>query len=208
VAQEVLFLSKTAWECNLAQKLLRSVESAAVCGMVCIFIVQSFGQTSSQSVSRSPHGRLSIPCQNCHTSVGWKPIRAVPEFDHDNTRYPLRGQHREVGCTQCHAKPVFTNVGSHCADCHADIHMRQMGAKCEECHTVKGWSLILQTVREHDNRFPLVGGTVPGLVDSVLLMPPDHLSADNCPEPHGRSIGVCCPVRAVSFHQQLVGRQI
>jgi hypothetical protein len=36
--------------------------------------------------------------------------------------------------------------------------MRQMGAKCEECHTVKGWSLILQTVREHDNRFPLVGG--------------------------------------------------
>ena len=52
------------------------------------------------------------------------------------------------------------------------------------------------------------GGTVPGLVDSVLLMPPDHLSADNCPEPHGRSIGVCCPVRAVSFHQQLVGRQI
>lgn len=52
------------------------------------------------------------------------------------------------------------------------------------------------------------GGTVPGLVDSMLLMPPEHLSADNCPEPHGRSIGVCRPVRAVSLHQQLVGRQI
>jgi hypothetical protein len=116
------------------------------------------GQTSGSTVSRSPHGNLSVPCQNCHTSVGWKPIRAVPEFDHDQTRYPLRGLHQGVSCTQCHAKPVFSNTGTNCADCHADIHRRQMGANCQQCHTVKGWNLVVQRVREHENRFPLVGG--------------------------------------------------
>jgi len=90
--------------------------------------------------------------------VGWKPIRAVPEFDHNKTKYPLRGLHEGVACTQCHAKPVFTDTGMNCADCHADIHRRQMGANCEQCHTVKGWNILLQRVKEHDNRFPLVGG--------------------------------------------------
>ncbi len=33
-----------------------------------------------------------------------------------------------------------------------------MGANCEQCHTVKGWSLITQRTKEHENRFPLVGG--------------------------------------------------
>jgi hypothetical protein len=113
---------------------------------------------AQSAVSRSPHGNLNIPCQNCHTSVGWKPIRAVPEFDHNKTKYPLRGLHEGVACTQCHAKPVFTDTGMNCADCHADIHRGQMGANCEQCHTVKGWNILLQRVKEHDNRFPLVGG--------------------------------------------------
>ncbi len=124
-----------------------------LCGSVLVF-----AQARQQPVSRSPHGGLSIPCQNCHTSVGWKPIRAVPEFDHNKTKYPLRGLHENVACTQCHAKMVFSDTGIHCADCHADIHRRQMGANCESCHTVKGWSIVLQTVRQHENRFPLVGG--------------------------------------------------
>ncbi len=129
----------------------------------CLWLVASASvpranSQSGGSVSRSPHGNLTIPCQNCHTSVGWKPIRAVPEFDHNTTRYPLRGLHQGVSCTQCHAKPVFSNTGTNCADCHADIHRRQMGANCEQCHTVKGWNIITQRVKEHDNRFPLVGG--------------------------------------------------
>ena len=57
--------------------------------------------------SHSPHGSLAIPCQNCHTANGWRPIRAVPEFDHNQTRYPLRGMHTTVACTQCQSiEPV------------------------------------------------------------------------------------------------------
>ena len=88
---------------------------------------------------------------------GWKPIRSVPEFDHNQTRFPLRGMHQGVSCTQCHIKPVFTNVGNKCADCHADIHKRQFGANCEQCHSVKGWQVSVQQINQHQNRFPLLG---------------------------------------------------
>ncbi len=117
----------------------------------------SAAQQPAYTNTRSPHGNLSIPCQNCHTAAAWKPIRAIPEFDHNKTRYPLQGMHQNVACMQCHTKPVFTNVGSKCADCHADIHRRQMGAACETCHTVKGWDVSLQAVQNHQNRFPLMG---------------------------------------------------
>jgi hypothetical protein len=107
--------------------------------------------------THSPHGNLNVPCQNCHTASAWKPIRAVPEFDHNQTKYPLRGMHQSVTCTQCHVKPVFSSVGQRCQDCHADIHKRQLGANCEQCHTVRGWTVSVQQVQQHNNRFPLTG---------------------------------------------------
>src|SRR6202008_2649436 len=107
--------------------------------------------------TRSPHGPLAIPCENCHTAAGWKPIRAVPEFDHNKTHYPLRGMHEKVQCAQCHVKPVFTNVGRNCQDCHTDIHQRKMGTDCAQCHTVQGWNIAVQQVKDHQNRFPLLG---------------------------------------------------
>ena len=105
----------------------------------------------------SPHGPLSIPCQNCHTNSSWKPIRAFPEFNHDQTAYPLRGMHAKVACTQCHTNMVFKKVSTQCSECHADIHRRQFGTNCESCHTVKGWQVNIQQIQNHQNRFPLVG---------------------------------------------------
>ncbi len=105
----------------------------------------------------NPHGPLAVPCQNCHTYSSWKPIRSIPEFNHDNTRYPLRGMHKDVGCTRCHSSLVFHNVSTHCADCHADFHRRQFGANCENCHSVKGWQISNKDIQNHQNRFPLVG---------------------------------------------------
>lgn len=112
---------------------------------------------SQKETTRNPHGPLTIPCENCHTAAAWRPIRAVPEFDHNKTSYPLRGMHEKVKCVQCHIKPVFTNVGKICADCHADIHRRQMGSDCAQCHTVRGWDIAVQQVKDHQNRFPLLG---------------------------------------------------
>jgi hypothetical protein len=114
-------------------------------------------QSQAYTETHSPHGNLNVPCQNCHTASAWKPIRAVPEFDHNQTKYPLRGLHQSVTCVQCHVKPVFNNVGLRCQDCHADIHKRQLGANCEQCHTVRGWMVSIQQVQQHNNRFPLTG---------------------------------------------------
>jgi NMD protein affecting ribosome stability and mRNA decay len=112
---------------------------------------------AQKQVIHNPHGALNIPCENCHTSLSWKPIRSIPEFDHDKTSYPLRGMHEKVQCTQCHVKLVFANVGQKCSDCHADIHRGQFGGNCESCHTVKGWKVSVQAIRNHQNRFPLIG---------------------------------------------------
>jgi Cytochrome c7 and related cytochrome c len=114
-------------------------------------------QQNPRGTTKSPHGALAVPCDNCHTATAWRPIRAVPEFDHNKTRYPLRGMHEKVECTQCHVKPVFTNVGKNCQDCHDDIHRRQMGTNCADCHTVQGWNIAVQQVKDHQNRFPLLG---------------------------------------------------
>jgi hypothetical protein len=115
----------------------------------------------SQSVPRaqvrSPHGNLNTPCENCHTFTSWRPIRSIPEFNHDKTHYPLRGGHANLSCMQCHTSLVFSNVGTRCADCHADIHRRQFGATCDQCHTVKGWRVSLDAIQQHQNRFPLIG---------------------------------------------------
>jgi hypothetical protein len=112
---------------------------------------------SSGASTRSPHGNLNLPCQNCHTFTAWKPIRSVPEFDHNQTKFPLRGMHAGVACRQCHTDLAFSNAATRCADCHADIHRGQFGANCENCHNVKGWRVSVQAAEKHFNRFPLVG---------------------------------------------------
>ena len=110
-----------------------------------------------QAKVTNPHGPISIPCQECHTYTSWKPIRSNPEFNHDQTGYPLRGMHAKLPCTKCHVSLTFKNVSTRCADCHADIHRRQFGANCESCHSVKGWQASLAQIRNHQNRFPLIG---------------------------------------------------
>lgn len=112
---------------------------------------------AEKKYTKNPHGAIAIPCENCHTNTSWKPIRGIPEFDHNRTRYPLRGMHEKVGCTQCHASLEFKNAGTRCSECHADIHRGQFGARCEQCHTEKGWEIHTQQLKQHENRFPLLG---------------------------------------------------
>ncbi len=107
--------------------------------------------------TQNPHGTLSLVCENCHTSTSWTPIRPAPDFDHKQTRFPLRGLHQGVSCRQCHQRLVFSEVGGKCAECHADIHRRRFGGDCESCHTVRGWRISTQAVKDHANRFPLLG---------------------------------------------------
>jgi hypothetical protein len=129
-----------------------------LCGLLLVCIpVCAAASTPQQEPTSSPHGPLEIPCENCHEAASWSPIRATPDFDHNHTRYPLRGMHAKLTCRQCHSQPIFTDVGKNCSDCHADIHLRKFGADCGECHIVQGWFTSKKQVRNHQNLFPLIG---------------------------------------------------
>ena len=88
---------------------------------------------------KQPHkGNLGKECQTCHVVEGWKKVAA---YDHDKTKFPLRGAHAKQQCVSCHVGEVYKDLSTACNDCHAikDIHGRKFGVKCEECHGVETW---------------------------------------------------------------------
>ncbi len=113
-----------------------------------------------------PHGsRLGPACSRCHVTESF--ARTDPKrFDHDLTRYPLRGRHATLECSQCHdrrtawgKKPPFATCGS----CHSDPHAGQgtiagKAVDCAACHRVEGFRPSTYTVAEHQrSAYPLEG---------------------------------------------------
>ncbi len=114
---------------------------------------------------KDPHqNRYGADCARCHSTSGWGAI-ANGAFDHERTRYPLRGRHRSVTCEQCHKDASFKNpiAFARCSDCHADRHGGQLvraastGA-CDACHLIEGFAPARYGAEEHlRTRFPLTG---------------------------------------------------
>jgi hypothetical protein len=101
-------------------------------------------------------GNLGADCQRCHIESDWKKTK----FDHDKTRFPLRGRHVEPKCTACHRNQNFKQTPRECAGCHRkdDVHKGKLGADCAQCHNDKTWK---KTAFDHDKtRFPLLGAHV------------------------------------------------
>lgn len=110
-------------------------------------------------------GRLGNRCTECHSTDGWQSVKAA-NFDHDRTRYPLRGLHASVKCEQCHngRNPSQTQLRfAYCQDCHQDFHKgafagRRQGGACEECHSVSGFRPAdFPLVRHDSTQYPLRG---------------------------------------------------
>jgi hypothetical protein len=100
-------------------------------------------------------GRFGTKCETCHTPRDWK--RVI--FDHDrDTKYPLRGKHREVKCASCHKGILYKeNLNTTCFSCHEkdDAHKGQEGKRCEQCHDERSWK---KAFFDHGlTRFPLLG---------------------------------------------------
>ena len=113
-----------------------------------------------------PHrGRLAGTCVKCHVTTNFLTINKK-EFDHDATRYPLRGRHVAVACANCHAgfpsqgmRPAFAT----CANCHADVHggkatLAGRTSGCDACHTLEGFKPATYAVAQHaKSAYPLEG---------------------------------------------------
>ncbi|HYL22692.1 MAG TPA: cytochrome c3 family protein [Gemmatimonadales bacterium] len=120
------------------------------------------------SCHADPHrGRLGAACSDCHTATDWKTINKG-KFDHERTRYPLRGRHTAVACDKCHdfsagGKVIRNPPFATCGDCHQDAHagtatLAGRVVDCASCHVVDGWRPSTYTVAQHERaRYPLEG---------------------------------------------------
>jgi len=93
-------------------------------------------------------GTLGKACEQCHTEKNWKDLK----FNHNTTKYKLKGKHTKVKCESCHANKkkgdfkVAKFDTCSASGCHDNrkrgglTHRKQFtGKKCESCHTVNGW---------------------------------------------------------------------
>src|SRR5258708_5325275 len=77
-------------------------------------------------------------CEKCHTEKDWKD---TPQFDHDKTRFPLKGGHADpkVKCDDCHKSKVYTDAPKDCWSGHKkdddkNGHRGRFGPKCKNSH--------------------------------------------------------------------------
>lgn len=82
-------------------------------------------------------------CDTCHTID--RAAFEIPDFNHDLTEFPLRGQHAErTTCQDCHGsgpKATYRPIAHEdCDDCHEDPHDgRFEPALCRSCHQETRW---------------------------------------------------------------------
>ncbi len=89
---------------------------------------------------QDPHkGELGDRCERCHADADW---RRNINFNHNNTRFPLVGQHADAQCESCHKSQAFKGAPVKCESCHQDtFHKGRLGAEpeCGACHNAFGW---------------------------------------------------------------------
>lgn len=127
-------------------------------------------------------GRNGSDCGRCHTAVAW----TQTSFDHDETRFPLRGSHASVLCSDCHSRDPFSDeLRTDCGSCHLDddVHAGQVGERCSECHRESGWRSDL--FFEHDiTRFPLLGMHAVAACDQCHVTLRFHDAPSDCAQCH------------------------
>ncbi len=96
------------------------------------------------SCHKDPHdNKLGNDCKNCHNDQSFTGWAGMNKFNHNTTKFPLKGKHKQVDCRKCHtmsATPqnVFQDrIGvqtDDCIACHKDVHDNKFGNKCVDCH--------------------------------------------------------------------------
>ena len=142
-------------------------------------------------------GQFGQKCESCHNTKAWKPT----DFEHDrDTKYTLRGKHREAACTDCHKGPLYrTKVSQECYACHKadDKHNGTLGRDCASCHSEKGWKEPARF--DHGaTSFPLLGAhekvECKSCHKSALFKeaPKDCIGCHKKDDKHAGSLGTAC----------------
>jgi hypothetical protein len=111
-------------------------------------------------------GSLSEDCASCHSFDAFAPAN---NFDHSDTRFPLKGKHEAVDCRLCHKESesagslgisIFEGIPfASCTSCHDDEHKGRFGSSCTQCHTEDSFQTFIGDGRFNHNvtSFPLKG---------------------------------------------------
>jgi hypothetical protein len=99
---------------------------------------------------------LSRNCTDCHDFERFKP---ATKFDHNRTKFQLKGKHTATDCFKCHiletkgGRPIqkFSGIQfTSCANCHTDVHKNQFGQDCQQCHSEESFHII-QGIQDFDH---------------------------------------------------------
>ena len=140
-------------------------------------------------------------CLKCHSTESFKLIKKG-SFDHNATKFPLKGAHNTVKCSGCHGTNLISEVKyDKCTDCHKDYHFNEFTKNniiedCKDCHNVKSFKDVLFSVQDHDKiKFQLEG--------SHLAVPCEscHYKKN---EWHFRNIGLKC----IDCHENIHGNEL
>ncbi|MBK9734500.1 MAG: hypothetical protein IPO92_05830 [Saprospiraceae bacterium] len=95
-------------------------------------------------------------CRQCHDVASWKSLT----FDHNVTRFELKGKHTTISCGLCHFKEAengarlqkFVDLTEECSSCHKNVHGTQFDISgvtdCKKCHGFEKWD---RSNFNHDN---------------------------------------------------------
>lgn len=87
------------------------------------------------------NGQFDTDCINCHKQTSW----VDTFFDHEMTRFPLEGKHRDAACDSCHPDKAYLSTSSNCNTCHLmnNIHDSESDEKCDRCHNTDDWKDVV-----------------------------------------------------------------
>ena len=94
---------------------------------------------------------LGTNCKSCHVEESFNSLSGLRNFNHNQTHFPLKGQHKRLNCAECHAlnvtpENVFQDkLGirtDECISCHEDVHEDKFGSNCAECHNEESFSRV------------------------------------------------------------------
>lgn len=122
-----------------------------------LVLVVAFCSQPILHAQQSPHGDMKIACGDCHLTTSWKELANPMKFNHDGTRFALKGQHDGLACSKCHKDLKFTGTSPQCISCHRDVHRGELGALCERCHAPSTWLVPDMAQRHNGTKFPLQG---------------------------------------------------
>jgi len=96
-------------------------------------------------------------CRNCHSEHKGRDFdllhEALTNFDHNQTKFPLTGEHVSLVCQDCHRENKY-QIDTTCKGCHQEPeqHAGMFLQDCSECHSTQNWkeALIEGTLFNHD----------------------------------------------------------